>query len=65
MYIYIMNIMSSDFFQSQVVFYHRHGGSEGEADPRGARFFFGRSNETECMLVNTVPPKHIENKWFF
>ena len=47
-----MNIMSSDFFQSQVVFYHRHGGSEGEADPRGARFFLGVPTKlSACWLT--------------
>ena len=65
-YIYIMIIMSSDFFPESGCFInHRHGGSEGEADPRGPRFFLAFRCETGCMLVNTVPPEHIENKCFF
>ena len=47
-YIYIM---SSDFFQSQIVFYHRHGGSEGEADPRGPRCIGVPTKLGACWLT--------------
>jgi hypothetical protein len=62
-YIYIY-IMSSDFFQSQIVFLSSPWRIRRRSRSKRTTLYW-RSNETGCMLVNTVPPKHIENKCFF